>query len=151
MALEHLHDRDVAHRDLKHDNVLVDCKGHAKLLDFGLAKQLANNRTRTKCGTPGYMAPEQAEGREHGKEVDLWAFGVLLFELFAGYNPFEDKDDPQKTYSNLTKGKINWASYMSTESKKFIEKLLLIEPKERMKISEFHSESLFLVIFIIEM
>eukprot|EP00826_Nyctotherus_ovalis_P024260 TRINITY_DN1878_c0_g1_i18.p1 TRINITY_DN1878_c0_g1~~TRINITY_DN1878_c0_g1_i18.p1 ORF type:complete len:156 (-),score=29.32 TRINITY_DN1878_c0_g1_i18:104-571(-) len=90
------------------------------------------------------MAPEQQEGKEHGKEVDLWAYGILLFELFAGYNPFEDKDDPQKTYSNVAKGNINWAPYMSTESKEFIEKLLLIEPKKRMKISEFSGEPLFL-------
>jgi protein kinase A len=140
-----MHDEGVAHRDLKHDNILVDGKGHAKLLDLGLAKELINNRTRTRCGTPGYMAPEQVEGREYGVEVDLWAYGILLFELFAGYNPFEDKDNPQNTYSNLTKGVINWAPYMSAESKEFIKKLLLFEPKERMRISNFINEPLFSV------
>jgi len=141
-----MHSKEVAHRDLKHDNILVDGKGHAKLLDLGLAKRLINNRTRTHCGTPGYMAPEQVEDREHGIEVDLWAYGILLFELFAGYNPFEDKDNPQNTYNNLTKGNVKWAPYMSAESRGFIEKLLLVEPKERMKINEFSSESLFSVI-----
>lgn len=152
IALEYLHNKAIVHRDLKHDNILIDGKGHAKLLDLGLAKRLATNRTTTRCGTPGYMAPEQVAGKEYGKEVDLWAYGILLFELFAGYNPFEDKDNPQNSYSNLIKGNINWAPYMNEESKEFINKLLIIEPKTRLKISDFKYEPLFSVIlYIIEM
>ena len=59
MALGYLHGRRVVYRDLKPENVMVDGRGHARLVDFGLAKRLENNRTHTICGTPGYLAPEQ--------------------------------------------------------------------------------------------
>lgn len=114
LALEYLHDRQIAFRDLKPENVLLDADGHVKLTDFGFAKALPQRssyddeeegetttrdarkrkqtheleRTYTLCGTPEYLAPEIVTGRGHGPEVDWWALGVLVFEMLAGYPPF---------------------------------------------------------------
>jgi serine/threonine-protein kinase len=101
----HAHAQGLVHRDLKPDNVLlVDMGGweRAKIIDFGLVKLVgdaaaafgANVLTRTGLvfGTPAYMAPEQALGRPVDTRSDLYAIGVLLFEMLAGRRPFEDPD-----------------------------------------------------------
>lgn len=84
LAIEYLHARDVVYRDLKPENILLGADGYVKLADFGFAKQV-KDRTYTVCGTPEYLAPEIITASGHGKAVDWWALGVLLFELLAGY------------------------------------------------------------------
>lgn len=100
-ALSAAHAVGVVHRDLKPDNVLVDPTGRAKLLDFGIAKLVGDNvgaplaRTRTGAllGTPEYMAPEQIECEGIDGRTDLYAVGVLAFELIAGRRPFDGPSD----------------------------------------------------------
>ncbi len=95
-AVQHAHRHAVIHRDLKPSNILVKADGAVKLLDFGIAKQLeptgpATDPTRTglRLMTPAYAAPEQVEGGRLGVETDVYALGVLLFELLSGRLPFE--------------------------------------------------------------
>jgi serine/threonine-protein kinase len=79
------HDRKVLHRDLKPANVLIDGRGRAHLADFGLANLSDERRdTREVAGTPGYMAPEQWEGREVTTRTDVYALGLVLYEMFTG-------------------------------------------------------------------
>jgi eukaryotic-like serine/threonine-protein kinase len=107
-AVQHAHQHLVVHRDLKPSNILVAPDGVVKLLDFGIAKQLesldlAADQTRTglRLMTPAYAAPEQLRGGSIGMHTDVYALGVVLYELLAGRLPFE--------LSNRTPGEVETA------------------------------------------
>src|SRR5450432_1653013 len=98
-ALARAHDLGVVHRDLKSDNILLTSKGgrkdFVKILDFGLAHLAMDPRLAPKgavFGTPEYMAPEQARGEEANAQSDLYALGVLFFEMLTGQLPFRSGD-----------------------------------------------------------
>jgi serine/threonine-protein kinase len=91
-ALAALHAASVVHRDLKPANVMLSPDGSIKLLDFGLAKLLASDHVLTYggalVGTPAYMAPEQLLGEPVDHRADLWALGIVAYEMIAGRSPF---------------------------------------------------------------
>jgi serine/threonine-protein kinase len=107
-ALEYAHERGIIHRDLKPANIKLTADGKVKVLDFGLAKAMEQPTSTTAgnpsisptltiegtragliLGTAAYMAPEQARGAAVDKRADIWAFGVVLFEMLTGKQPFE--------------------------------------------------------------
>jgi len=94
-ALEHAHAQQILHRDIKPENILVDAQGEVKLTDFGIAKMLDTQTTHATLmdgqlmGTPRYMSPEQLRGEPLDARCDVFACGVLLYELLAGRAPFE--------------------------------------------------------------
>jgi class 3 adenylate cyclase len=88
------HAQGVIHRDIKPENLILDNAGNAKLMDFGIArpvKRAAPGQTQAGfvVGTPQYLAPEQLEGREADQRADIYAVGVVLYEVFTGQRPFE--------------------------------------------------------------
>lgn len=111
--------------------MLLDADGHLKLTDFGFAKQLpSGHRTYTLCGTPDYLAPEVILNKGHGKQVDWWALGILIYEMLAGYPPFVD-DDPLSTYQRILQGTLTFPSYVSPLGRDLIRRLLQADLSKR--------------------
>ncbi|KAJ1566330.1 hypothetical protein HK405_010231, partial [Cladochytrium tenue] len=100
LGIEFLHSMDVGHFDLKPDNILVTQQGHLKISDFGLAvRGFSNNKLMKRiAGTVQYMAPEILVGKAYGKEVDLWAFGVILHEMLFKTHPFFGQSNFSEIY-----------------------------------------------------
>ena len=119
---EYLHSKNIIYRDLKPENILIHKSGYLKLTDFGFAK-IVEGRTYTLCGTPEYLAPEIILNKGHGKPLDWWTCGILLYEMIAGIDPFSD-DDPMMVYQKILKGKIKFPSGFDSNAKSLVKHLL---------------------------
>jgi serine/threonine protein kinase len=121
-AVESAHEQGIIHRDLKPANIKVRSDGTVKVLDFGLAKSgspgagetedaptitAVATREGTVMGTAAYMSPEQARGRLVDRRTDIWAFGCILFEMFAGRRAFE-ADSTNETLSKVLQREPDW-------------------------------------------
>src|SRR5258708_6710241 len=104
-GLQHAHDAGIVHRDLKPTNVLIHADGRAMLADFGLARGAGQPTHLTTIGlaigTPGYMAPEQVMGHDVDKRADIYAMGVLCFEMLTGRLPFIGSNRMEVAYSTV--------------------------------------------------
>lgn len=134
LALEHLHDLGIAYRDLKPENILIDQSGHVKISDLGFAKRL-EDRTYTLCGTPEYLAPEVIKREGHGKEVDIWALGILIFEMLVGLPPYIDRS-PADVFDRILHEDFEFQYGFDGDARDLIEKCLKKDPRNRISIEE---------------
>jgi protein kinase A len=121
-VFEHLHSKDVVYRDLKPENIMIADDGYLKLIDYGFAK-VVKKRTYTICGTPEYIAPEILLNKGHGKPVDWWTFGILIYEMHAGHAPFVD-DDPMMIYKKIINTKPRYPDGFDKDLKSLVKHLL---------------------------
>ena len=133
--LYHMHPK-IVHRDIKPENVLLDKGMVAKLTDFGWSNYMQGDIKRTTvCGTPVYLAPEIINNQGHDEHVDIWCIGVLLFELMAGFSPWQG-DDVQTVRYNISRLKIRWPRDMDRDAMDLISKILKYNPEERLSLRQ---------------
>ncbi|XP_012719293.1 MAP kinase-activated protein kinase 2 isoform X1 [Fundulus heteroclitus] len=147
-AIKYLHHVDIAHRDVKPENLLYttkDSNATLKLTDFGFAKETkVHNSLQTPCYTPYYVAPEVLGPEKYDKSCDMWSLGVIMYILLCGFPPFYSNTG--QAISPGMKQRIRLGQYkfpnpewadVSEEAKQLIVQLLKTDPSERMTISQF--------------
>jgi protein kinase A len=126
---QYMHSLNVIYRDLKPENLLIAADGYLKLTDFGFAK-VVTGRTYTLCGTPEYLAPEILLNKGHGKPVDWWTLGILLYEMLTGIDPFSD-DDPMMIYKKILKARVKFPKNFDPNAKSLVKHLLASDLSKR--------------------
>ncbi|NP_001132493.2 CBL-interacting protein kinase 10 [Zea mays] len=146
-AVDFCHTRQVYHRDLKPENLLLDGSHNLKISDFGLSA-LPNCKRKdgllhTICGTPAYVAPEVISQKGYdGAKADIWACGVILYVLLAGYLPFQDKN-MMDMYKKICKAELKWPSWFSSDVRKLLRRILHPNPNRRISIEEIRTHPWF--------
>ena len=136
-GLEEAHEHGIVHRDIKGQNIIVNSKGRATILDFGLVQRKGKTRltaTGTTLGTAAYMSPEQARGEETDARTDLWSLGVVLYEALTGLHPFDSEHDLATLYQIVNEEPEPLTKYRADvplEFERVVERALVKDRRER--------------------
>jgi len=139
LAINHLHEKSVAHRDIKLENFLFkDPQGFdIKLIDFGLAKSHKGVLMNSHIGTPYYAPPEILKNQSYGEKCDEWSLGVCVYKMLTGHYPFTGKD-ANGLFNQIAYQKLNDKpmARLSAKAKDFVKALLVKNPAKRKRVSE---------------
>ncbi|VDN96785.1 unnamed protein product [Rodentolepis nana] len=142
-AVQYCHQKNIVHRDLKAENLLLDADFNIKLADFGFSNTFrADKKLDTFCGSPPYAAPELFLGKKYiGPEVDVWSLGVILYTIVAGYLPF-DAQNLRDLRERVLRGKYRIPFFMSTDCELLLKKMLVLNPEKRYSLLVSSSSSM---------
>ena len=136
-AVNYLHKNNIAHLDIKLENILINKKLEIKLIDFGFGKYDPKNKLNNFFGgTPNYMSPEIVLKRPYISTLsDIWSLGVLVFKLFNNDYPFKGFTE-KDLYNSIKKGKYSIKFYVKYDIKKIINSMLVLEPHKRLSCEQ---------------
>jgi len=146
-AVDYCHQFNIAHRDLKLENILVDQDSNIKVADFGMATwqdTSKGNLLRTSCGSPHYAAPEVISGKPYdGAAADIWSCGIILFALLAAKLPFDDDDCPT-LLQKIAIGKFDMPNDINPQAQSLIARMLTTNVAKRITMAEIMRHPFFL-------
>jgi len=134
LALGYLHSRGICYHDLKPENLMLDKDGHICLVDFGLCQLDVHSPTKGAkghCGTAEYLAPEILRLEEHGTSVDIWALGMVMYEMVTGLPPWYSYDQDEMVQSIMS-SRLSFPGHVSRLCRRLIKKMLDRDPTQRL-------------------
>uniref|UniRef100_A0AAQ5Z906 MAP/microtubule affinity-regulating kinase 3 n=1 Tax=Amphiprion ocellaris TaxID=80972 RepID=A0AAQ5Z906_AMPOC len=136
-AVHYCHQKNIVHRDLKAENLLLDADSNIKIADFGFSNEFTEgSKLDTFCGSPPYAAPELFQGKKYdGPEVDIWSLGVILYTLVSGSLPF-DGQNLKELRERVLRGKYRVPFYMSTDCEGILRRFLVLNPAKRCSLEQ---------------
>ncbi|XP_056296463.1 MAP/microtubule affinity-regulating kinase 4 isoform X3 [Pseudoliparis swirei] len=136
-AVHYCHLKNIVHRDLKAENLLLDADANIKIADFGFSNEFTEgSKLDTFCGSPPYAAPELFQGKKYdGPEVDIWSLGVILYTLVSGSLPF-DGQNLKELRERVLRGKYRVPFYMSTDCEGILRRFLVLNPAKRSSLEQ---------------
>ncbi|CAF1010654.1 unnamed protein product [Rotaria sordida] len=142
LAVEYIHSKNIVHRDLKTENLLLDARGNIKVADFGFANTFKpNTKLQTFCGSPPYAAPELFQCLPYSPEkVDVWSLGVLLYVFVCGHLPF-DSNNLAELRKRVLVGQFRLPFYISSDCSSLISHMLTVDPEQRYTINDIKNHS----------
>eukprot|EP01084_Bolivina_argentea_P295714 509201_1 len=137
-GVEYCHYKKIIHRDLRPENIVLDDNGDIRIQGFEISKKIKNYNSKlsTSCGAPNYAAPEIiCDNLYIGQISDIWSIGVILYAMLCGMLPFDDESIPA-LFRKIKSGNYTIPKYISKSASDLIQKMLVVDPINRIKMNE---------------